>query len=190
MLPLALAGLGYMLANPRRKTRKVRKVRRKTRKTRRVSKPRRVRKASRAPKTLRVGSRVLFGRKRGEKTRGVIVGFGRRRVMVRTLHARGRYPAGTVWRVGRSLLSPYSGGAVVSVRAPRRARTVASAPSRQVFTPGMSARKYAVEVLRCLSSWASDDGVTSYLRRNLRRFMRERTPPAAAARRCIQAEGS
>ena len=54
----------------------------------------------------RVGQKVLFGRKHGEQTPGVIVKVNPRKFKVRQLEARGAFvdhPVGTVWTVPASL---------------------------------------------------------------------------------------
>lgn len=57
----------------------------------------------------KVGDRVFFGRKQGEKTLGVIRKINAQTAKVETLEARGsKYPAGSVWGVPYSLLAPAS----------------------------------------------------------------------------------
>ena len=54
----------------------------------------------------RVGQKVLFGRKHGEQTPGVIVKVNPKKFKVRQLEARGAFvdhPVGTVWTVPASL---------------------------------------------------------------------------------------
>lgn len=54
----------------------------------------------------RVGMSVQFGRTRGEKTIGVVEKLNPKKAKVRTTEQRGETPAGTVWNVPYSLLSP------------------------------------------------------------------------------------
>lgn len=59
-----------------------------------------------------VGMKVQFGRKNGEQTIGEIIKVNSKRCKVRTLSARGsngRSPAGAVWTVPFSLLTPFKG---------------------------------------------------------------------------------
>lgn len=57
---------------------------------------------------MRVGDKVMFGRRFGEKTLGEVVKVNRTRVKVKQLEARGTmrdYPIGTVWTVPFALCS-------------------------------------------------------------------------------------
>ena len=59
-----------------------------------------------------IGGLVQFGRKNGEQTVGEIIKVNAKRCKVRTLSARGsngRSPAGSVWTVPFSLLTPFTG---------------------------------------------------------------------------------
>lgn len=55
---------------------------------------------------LSVGLRVYFGRARGEKTLGEVVGFTHTKVKVKQLEARGVHAAGVVWTVPATLCYP------------------------------------------------------------------------------------
>lgn len=54
----------------------------------------------------KVGMRVSFGRETGEKTTGVVVKINGKKAKIRTDEARGKFPAGAVWSVPYSMLSP------------------------------------------------------------------------------------
>ena len=54
----------------------------------------------------KVGMTVTFGRTRGEKTVGVVEKCNPSKAKVRTTEARGQTPAGTIWNVPYSLLTP------------------------------------------------------------------------------------
>lgn len=56
----------------------------------------------------RVGDKVMFGRKQGEKTLGAVIEVNRTRAKIKQLESRGVYrdhQIGTVWAVPFSLLS-------------------------------------------------------------------------------------
>lgn len=67
----------------------------------------------------RVGMRVYFGRRHGEKTLGEIVKVNPKNFKVKTLESRGRhrsYRVGSVWTVPPSLCSPASEGRKTTTR--------------------------------------------------------------------------
>ncbi len=59
-----------------------------------------------APEQCVPGTPVVFGRERGEKTRGTIVELLRSRVKIRQEEARGVHRVGTIWKVPFELISP------------------------------------------------------------------------------------
>ena len=60
--------------------------------------------------TFRRGDLVTYGRTRGEKTIGEVVGgIGTKRLHIQQLERRRAHPIGSVWRVAPSLVAPYSG---------------------------------------------------------------------------------
>ncbi len=66
---------------------------------------------------MKIGDRIYFGRKHGEKTLGVVVKVNRTTVKVKTLESRGRlryYAVGTVWKVPFALCSPAPSAAAVA----------------------------------------------------------------------------
>lgn len=69
-----------------------------------------------------VGDKVIFGRTRGEKTRGEVVKVNPVKLKVKQLEARGGYPVGTVWTVPPSLctLGETPNTPVVAPTAPKR----------------------------------------------------------------------
>jgi hypothetical protein len=84
------------------------KPKKKPKKKRSPPKPKQSR--SRAKTGWSLGDLVMFGRKRGEKTIGEIVGgIGSKRIKVRQLVRRRAHPIGSVWRVQPSLLTRYTG---------------------------------------------------------------------------------
>lgn len=52
-----------------------------------------------------VGMKVYFGRENGQSTEGVVVKVNAKKAKVKTLEARGKFPAGAVWSVPYSMLS-------------------------------------------------------------------------------------
>lgn len=66
-----------------------------------------------------VGMQVIFGRERGEKTLGKVIKMNPKTAKVETLEDRGsKYPAGSVWGVPYSMMSPASGEALPESREP------------------------------------------------------------------------
>ena len=57
---------------------------------------------------FKAGDKVIFGRRRGEQTRGTVIKVNRTRVKVRQDESRGTKPVGTIWAVPWGLLSPDS----------------------------------------------------------------------------------
>lgn len=87
----------------------------------------------------RVGQQVLFGRKNGEKTLGVVVKVNPKKFKVKQLQKRGddlrTYPVGTVWTVPASLCS-----------------LVADPTTREVVAPGaLMTREEAIAAVDELS---------------------------------------
>lgn len=81
--------------------------------------------------TIQINDQVLFGRDRGEQTRGTVVGMTRGgKYKVRQDEARGRYPVGGLWTIPAGLLRP--AGAGPSRTAPRPTGVVVGA--RVAFT--------------------------------------------------------
>ena len=76
------------------------------------------------------GMSVVFGRKHGEQTTGVVVRANAKTITVRQTESRGtmrNYPVGTIWRVGRSMVKPVGSSAVAvlpSAPAVKRAESV------------------------------------------------------------------
>ena len=71
---------------------------------------------------FQVGDKVLFGRGRGEQTRGTVVKVNRARLKVRQDESRGSsrsYPVGSVWTVPPSLCRPLNGAAPSKPVAPK-----------------------------------------------------------------------
>lgn len=87
--------------------------------------------------TLVPGARVMFGRTHGERTLGEVVRANRASVQVRQLEARGGRPAGTLWRVATSLVTPVGG-------------SVAAAPVMPVPVP--VSKRADAEILREIRS--------------------------------------
>jgi hypothetical protein len=67
---------------------------------------------------FRVGQKVVFGRERGEQTRGTIVKINRLKLKVRQDEPRGTRPIGTVWGVPPSLVCAVDGAPVEKVAPP------------------------------------------------------------------------
>lgn len=62
---------------------------------------------------VKVGDVVIFGRSKGEQTRGTVTGIGRTgKLKVAQSEARGRYPVGTPWTVPASLARHEDGAPV------------------------------------------------------------------------------
>jgi hypothetical protein len=80
--------------------------------------------------TIAVGDLVLFGRERGEQTRGRVTMVTARKIKIAQIGPRGRHPAGTVWTVAPSLIRPLPPGSDPGESADEAAPPIPPKPPR------------------------------------------------------------
>ena len=111
----------------------------------------------------RVGMKVIFGRRNGERTLGVVVRRNPTKAKVQTLEARGvqrRTEAGEVWTVPYSMMEPAPDEAVAQ---PANATLVTIAPAEEPikFSPADHIDNLILEAISCCYMQLSPENLSA-----------------------------